>query len=164
MPLPLFIAFAALASIGAIVMVTRRNPISSALALTVSLIALAGLFAGLSAHFLFAIQLLVYAGAIMVLVIFVIMLLNLRDEDLKTEGLNLLRGGAATIAGIVIFVALARLFARVRVELPAAPADFGQAQPISRLLFTDYVVPFEIVSLVLLVAIVGAVVVAKRHF
>jgi NADH-quinone oxidoreductase subunit J len=92
------------------------------------------------------------------------MLLNLRDEDLKTEGLNLLRGGAATIAGIVIFVALARLFARVRVELPAAPADFGQAQPISRLLFTDYVVPFEVVSLVLLVAIVGAVVVAKRHF
>ncbi len=164
MPLTVFIPLAALASLGAIVMVTRRNPISSALALTVSLIAIAGIFAGLSAHFLFAIQLLVYAGAIMVLVIFVIMLLNLREKDLKMEGLNLTRGIAAGAAGLVIFAVLARLFARARVALPSVAADFGEALPVSRLLFSEYIIPFEIVSLVLLVAIVGAVVVAKRHF
>lgn len=164
MPLSVFTPLAILAALGAIVMVTRRNPISSALALTVSLIAIAGLFAGLSAHFLFAIQLLVYAGAIMVLVIFVIMLLNLREKDLKMEGLNATRGIAAGAAALVILVVLVRLFARARVALPPAADGFGEARPVSLLLFTDYIIPFEIVSLVLLVAIVGAVVVAKRHF
>lgn len=164
MPLIVFYPVAFLAALGAVVMVTRRNPIGSALSLTVSLIALAGLFAGLSAHFLFAIQLLVYAGAIMVLVIFVIMLLNLRPEDLQTEGLNLARGVTAGGAGLVIFAVLASLLRRADIPAASVPGDFGTAESVSRLLFTQYILPFEVIALVLLVAMIGAVVVAKRHF
>jgi NADH-quinone oxidoreductase subunit J len=164
MPLAVFYPLALLAALGAVAMVTRRNPIASALTLTVSLISLAGIFAGLSAHFLFAIQLLVYAGAIMVLVIFVIMLLNLRPEDLRTEGWNLGRGGLATAAGLALFLFFASLFARTRMTAPPLPEHFGEARSLSALLFSAHVLPFEIVAIVLLVAMVGAVVVAKRHF
>jgi NADH-quinone oxidoreductase subunit J len=144
--------------------VASRNPIASAVSLTVCLIALAAIFAGLSAHFLFAIQLLVYAGAIVVIVLFVIMLLDLKKADLATEGLNLFRGVTATAAGLVSFGLLGSLAAKVHVAAPALPPGFGEAHDLSRLLFSQHVLPFEIVSLVLLVAIVGAVVLAKRHF
>jgi NADH-quinone oxidoreductase subunit J len=164
MPTVVFLPLAALAAAAAIAMITARNPISSALALAACLVFLAGIFAGLSAHFLFAIQLLVYAGAIVVIVLFVIMLLNLRDQDLKLEGLNVLRGTAATAAGLVSFAVLAGFIARVRLAAPPLPAGFGEARSIAELLFTRYLLPFEIVSVVLLVAIVGAVVLTKRHF
>lgn len=159
-----FVPLALVAAVAALAMVTSRNPIQSAVALTACLVALAGIFAGLSAHFLFAIQLLVYAGAIVVIILFVIMLLNLREEDLRTEGLNLVRGTAAAAAGLVAFGVLGALAVATRVAAPALPEGFGGVASLSRLLFSQYVVPFEVVSLVLLVAIVGAVVLAKRHF
>jgi NADH-quinone oxidoreductase subunit J len=164
MPTGIFLPLAVLAAAAALVMVTARNPITSALALAGCLVFLAGIFAGLDAHFLFAIQLLVYAGAIVVIVLFVIMLLNLRDEDLRVEGLGLVRGGAAAAAGVAAFAVLGSLLAKARLPAPAVEAGFGEARAVATLLFTRYILPFEVVSLVLLVAIVGAVVLAKRHF
>ncbi len=164
MPIAVFAPLAAIAAASALLMVTGKNPISSAVALAVCLTALAGIFAGLSAHFLFAIQLLVYAGAIVIIVLFVIMLLNLRDSDLRTEGLNLFRGSAAIAAGLLAFGVLGSLLAKARLAAPTLPAGFGEVRALSRLLFSQYVVPFEVVSLLLLVAIVGSVVLAKRHF
>jgi NADH-quinone oxidoreductase subunit J len=164
MPPIVFIPLALVAAVSALFMVTGKNPISSAIALAVCLVALAGIFAGLSAHFLFAIQLLVYAGAIVVIVLFVIMLLNLREQDLRTEGLNLFRGTAAIAGGLVAFGILAALASKARVAAPQIPAGFGEVRALSRILFSQHVLPFEVVSLVLLVAIVGSVVLAKRHF
>lgn len=164
MPNVVFLPLAFLAAAAALVMITARNPISSALALAGCLVFLAGIFAGLSAHFLFAIQLLVYAGAIVVIVLFVIMLLNLREQDLKLEGLNLVRGSAATAAGLVAFAVLGSLMTKVRLPAPEIATGFGEARSIAEVLFTRYLLPFEVVSAVLLVAIVGAVVLAKRHF
>ena len=164
MPTAIFLPLAALAAAAALVMITARNPISSALALAACLVFLAGIFAGLDAHFLFAIQLLVYAGAIVVIVLFVIMLLNLREQDLRGEGLDLVRGSATIAAGLVSFALLGGLLAKARLPAPALAEGFGEARSVAVLLFTHYVIPFEVVSVVLLVAIVGAVVLAKRHF
>ncbi len=164
MPTAIFLPLALLAAAAALVMITARNPITCALALAACLVFLAGIFAGLDAHFLFAIQLLVYAGAIVVIVLFVIMLLNLREEDLRVEGLNVVRGGAAAAAGLVSFAVLGSLVTKVRVPAPALGEGFGEAREVATLLFTRYILPFEVVSIVLLVAIVGAVVLAKRHF
>lgn len=163
--LVLFILLAVMAVGAALALITARNPIASAMAMVTHFLALAGLYLTLHAQFMAAIQVLVYAGAIMVLVVFVIMLLNLGSEDSlrerfsSREGLGIL--SALFIGGGVIYAVMQSVFG-------ARPVDerltsTGTIDAIGKALFSDYVFPFEMVSLVLLAAVVGAVVLTKRH-
>jgi len=158
----LFYIFGGLAVVTALLMVTRQNPISSAMWLVASFFAFAALFANLGAHFIAVIQILLYAGAIMVLFIFVIMLLNIGVEELKPRQMQFsgLLGGAVVIYLIVLF-ALALLKSKSG-EFPLVAEDFGYVAPVGRMLFTKYLIPFEVTSVLLLVAIVGSVVMGKR--
>ena len=162
--LVIFWAFAALAVGSGLACITRRSPVASALWLVVTLFSLAALFVLLDAQFIAVLQVLVYAGAIMVLFLFVIMLLNLGrggPSDLKGP-LGL--GVGVFLAGLLLVQLLV-----LRQTGPAAggavrPAlELGMIPSVARPLFTAYLVPFEITSMLLLAAIVGAVVLAKRN-
>lgn len=159
----LFYVFGGLAVVASLWMVTRRNPLASALALVVAFLSIAGLYAVLQAHLLFAIQLWVYAGAVMVLVLFVIMLLNLRDEMAHPKPLGT---GRFLLGGLVV-AALAwkslAVLASVRQSPPALSPGFGTVAGVSRVLFTQYVLQFEVISILLLAVIVAVVVLAKRR-
>jgi NADH-quinone oxidoreductase subunit J len=165
MPLsPIFFwLFAAISVGGGIITVTRKSPLSAALGLALSLIAVAGLFAQLSAHLLFILQILVYAGAIVVLIIFVIMLINQEEKELEEMRLR----GGRFVASAVICAAGCVLTLRALRGLPnfsSTPVrpDFGTAVDVARVAFGAYVIPFEILGLILLVGIIGAVLLAKR--
>lgn len=138
-----------------------RNPVTSAMFLVLTMIGLAGLFVLLHAFFLAAVQVLVYAGAVMVLFLFVIMLLDLREEERrKIRKLGLVTGLAAVGAIVAIF---ARALSAARPgEMALTPTTDGAAIPLGRLLFRDYLLPFEIVSVLLLVAMVGVILLSKR--
>jgi len=162
--------FGGLAILGGLMCITRRNPVASALWLVVTLFALAGLFVILDAQFLAALQVLVYAGAIMVLFLFVIMLLNLgragRPADIKGGFgkliATLLAGGLA-----LQLLTVAKLGPPEAIRMPpgsmeALQREEGLVSVVGRSLYGDYLIPFEITSILLLAAIVGAVVLAKR--
>jgi NADH-quinone oxidoreductase subunit J len=168
----LFFVFAAMAVGGAFGVVLQKNPMGSLLFMVGALGSLAGIFVLLEAHFLAAIQVIVYAGAIMVLFLFVIMLLNLGHDyrrDIKT--------GVGMFTAFAVAGALAGLLARqfrgaaenpIYQHVPGPEgmdlllAEQGAIGAIALPLFTDYVVAFELVGLLLLVALVGAVAIAKR--
>ena len=160
----IFWAFAGLAVLSGLACITRRSPVASALWLVVTLFALAALFVLLDAQFIAVLQVLVYAGAIMVLFLFVIMLLNLGragPTDLKGP-LGL--GVGVFLAGLLLMQLLVLRQAGLAPGGPVRP-PLGQGMMIpsvARPLFTVYLVPFEITSILLLAAIVGAVVLAKR--
>ena len=166
----LFYAFAAIAIMAAIGVVVARSPVGSLLFMTVTLFAISGTFVLLEAHFLAAVQVIVYAGAIMVLFLFVIMLLNLGHEaqrDLRWGAFSIV--SAALVGGIVGMLALELRGSDMALgsgtgaqEIAAATAQYGVVGAIARPLYTTYVVPFEITGILLLVAIVGAIVLAKR--
>ncbi len=158
----LFWIFAALTLAGGASVVRARNPINAAMSLVGSFFALAGLYLLLAAQLLAALQILVYAGAIMVLFLFVIMLLNLSPAELGHERFRLshLPGLAAVLTATILLVSLA---SRLHFPQTSAPADFGTVAAVGRALFIGYTLPFEVVSLLLLAAILGAVVVAKRR-
>ncbi|MBK8229898.1 MAG: NADH-quinone oxidoreductase subunit J [Candidatus Eisenbacteria bacterium] len=159
----LFWLFAAIAVVSSLFVVTKRSPMANALALALVMTALAGLFAGLSAPFLFIIQILVYTGAVVVLIIFVIMLLNLRPEELKLQALQKGKFFASAVVALALTGLVLRLVSAEGSTPPAAvPASFGTVEAIADELFTTYLLPFEVVSFILLVGIIGAVVVAKR--
>jgi NADH-quinone oxidoreductase subunit J len=157
-----FYLFSLLAIASALLFVTRKNPVPAALWLVNVMFALAGLYVMLDAPFVGAIQVLVYAGAIMVVFVFVVMLLNL-----GRDGITDLRGLPSRLgAGLVGLALLANLLVVQRQKLPAlvsAPASDNVVEPVASSLFTDYLVAFELTSLVLLVAVVGAVLLAKRR-
>lgn len=159
---PVFYIFAAITVIAALAVILQRTPVYSALALIVVLCSLAGLYLTLGASFLAVIQVIVYAGAIMVLFVLVIMLLNAGHEK-RTEGSNLARWlGAPLLAAFLteILMLAWRAFASsdtAPAVLKAGPAEIGRA------LFTNYVLPFEVTSILILVAILGAVVLAKKQ-
>lgn len=162
MELVAFYIFAALAVFGAITMVMRKNPLSGAFALVLSLASLAGLFAMLHAEFVFILQILLYAGAIMVLVIFTIMLLNLQPNELREPPV-----GKVRVAVIMVLAAIGLIgFLRVLRNVPGGEAgvapDFGNIEPVGRLMLGSYLYPFEIISVLLLVAVVGVVLLAKK--
>ena len=149
--------------VSALFVVAKRSPLASALALSVNLLALAGIFGGLSAPFLFIVQILVYAGAVIVLIVFVIMLLNLKHEDLKAQSIQ--RGKFAVAAVLCGIVALVMLRLSARGVHPAAASiapDFGSVEHLAMELFGRYALSLEIVAVILLVGILGAVVLAKR--
>ncbi|HSM36602.1 MAG TPA: NADH-quinone oxidoreductase subunit J [Longimicrobiales bacterium] len=154
---------AALAVTGAVAMVTARNPVASLLFLVVTFFSLAGVFVLLEAHFIAAIQVIVYAGAIMVLFLFVIMLLNLGEQyrpDLKL-GLWLIAGGVAS--GSIGWLLARALGTPGLVGTQPVPVERNVVGAIADPLFRDYVVPFEVTSILLLAAAVGAVILAKRR-
>lgn len=160
----LFILFAGLAIGCALSMVVQRNPLYSAISLVGVFIALAALYVTLAAPFIAAVQVIVYAGAIMVLVVFVIMLLNVEEEERGRLRLKFLLPTAIVLAGVLIAEAA---FVIYFVEVKAAPPEpgtsvVGLTASIGTGLFTTYLLPFEITSVLLLMAIVGAMTLARR--
>jgi len=156
----LFIIFAAVCIAAAINLVAQRHPINSALSLIVVMGSLALLYLLLGAEFVAAVQIIIYAGAIMVLFVFTIMLLNAGEEDLTHGSRVALLFGVPAVAIIVSVLA----FALSRGTGVAALGDFvGGPKEIGRLLFRDFLLPFEVTSVLILIAIMGAVVLARRE-
>jgi NADH-quinone oxidoreductase subunit J len=161
----LFFVFAFLALVGAIGLVTNRSPINTVLLVVLNFFAIGGLYLTLAAEFLAVVQIIVYAGAIMVLFLFVVMLLNLNKEDMERVKLDK-RRGLAFILGLgflamLLYALMEGVSARPLPELQ--PYAYGKVEPIGRLLMTDYLFPFEMISVILLSALMGAVVIAKKH-
>ena len=158
----IFFILAGVALVSGGLVVFQRQPLRSALWLIVNFFAVAGIYLLAHAEFIAAIQIIVYAGAIMVLFLFVIMLLNLRQPEAEVKFMHLgQKVGGVILAG---FTVLLLIYGVMQVVLPAgkeAPPGMGNTESIARLLFTDYLLPFEVTSVLLLVAIVGAVVLAK---
>ena len=165
----LFLAFAALLITCSLMVILHRNPVTSALFLVVAFCALSGLYVLLHAEFVAMVQVIVYAGAIMVLFLFVIMYLNLK-HDVESGLPNQLRKGVGWIVGgfllLESFMLLAPRWAAGPV-IPATPGPVvGNTMEIGRALYTRYLFPFEITSILLLVAMVGAVLIGRgpgRH-
>ncbi|MCL2458922.1 MAG: NADH-quinone oxidoreductase subunit J [Desulfobulbus sp.] len=160
----LFILFAVLAVLGAIGLVLFQHPMNGAMSFVVTLISLAGLYALLSAKLIFALQLIVYAGAIMSLIVFIIMFLNIQPEDLPKEETKLfyILGGGIVVVPIGLF--LAKIVKSLPEHSAALMGDnFGGIKEVGLLLFRDWLIPFEIVSLLLLVSLVGAVILASKR-
>jgi NADH-quinone oxidoreductase subunit J len=160
----LFILFAALAVGCALAVVAQRNPLYSAVSLIGVFISLACLYVMLAAPFIAAVQVIVYAGAIMVLVVFVIMLLNVEQEERRRPRLKFLVPAAIVLAAILIAEVAFILVSVQKVEVsPSANAtSVGLTHSIGSALFTRYLLPFEITSILLLMAIVGAMTLARR--
>jgi len=161
-PLFIFFVLAAVAIFGAISLIVQKHPIHSALSLILVMVALAGLYLLMGAEFVAAVQIIVYGGAIMVLFIFVIMLLNAGEE----ERTNLSK--LAMYAGVPLAVAMTGLIAAAIVgsntAMPArAPETLTSTRQLSTLLFQEFVYPFELTSFLILVAILGAIVLAQRE-
>ena len=159
----LFYAMAAVAVISALGMVLNlRNTVAGAMCLVVTMITLAVIYVLLDAHLVAVLQIMVYAGAILVLFLFVVMLLNLRSDAFAPARANLPK-----LLGAVLGVAvLAAFLAQLPGALPKVaeiPPDFGSYRDVGLTLYRTYVVPFEVSSYVLLAAIIGAVVLAKRR-
>ena len=158
----LFLIFAAFCAGGALNMLIQRHPINSALSLIVVMVSLAMLYLLLGAEFVAAIQVIVYAGAIMVLFVFVIMLLNAGEEEhTKGSRVAMLFGfPSLLVAGGVIAYTLALRNG----ELPSLRIGevHGTAEAISDLLFTNFLLPFEVTSVLILIAIMGAVLLARK--
>jgi NADH-quinone oxidoreductase subunit J len=160
----LFYLFAGLMLACALLVVANpfsRNPVTSAMFLVLTIISLAGLFVLLHAFFLAAVQVLVYAGAVMVLFLFVIMLLNLKEEERrKIESFGLV-AGLVSVGAIAALLVKSLLATKPGAGLPA-PTVVGDTATLGAMLFKDYLLPFELVSLLLLVAIVGVILLSKK--
>jgi NADH-quinone oxidoreductase subunit J len=158
-----FAVFAVPLVVTALGVVVARNPVYAAMNLVAAFFFMAGIYVLLTAHLIAFMQILVYAGAVMVLFLFVIMLLSIGDEHLVKE-----RKKAIQYLGVLGAVALASVLASAvaRVSDPGMAAvdpSFGTVKAVGTVLFTEFLLPFEATSLLLLVAIVGAVVVAKER-
>jgi NADH-quinone oxidoreductase subunit J len=160
----LFILFGAMAIGCALAVVAQRNPLYSAISLVGVFISLACLYVMLAAPFIAAVQVIVYAGAIMVLVVFVIMLLNVEEEEHRRPRLRFLVPAAIALAGVMIAeVAFILVTVQQATVVPGSSAsDVGLTHSIGSALFTRYLLPFEITSILLLMAIVGAMTLARR--
>jgi NADH-quinone oxidoreductase subunit J len=161
MHLILFVAFGAVCVAGAVNLLAQRHPINSALSLVAVMAALAGEYLLLGAEFVAAVQVIVYAGAVMVLFVFVIMLLN-AGEEARTGGsqVALLIGIPGMLTGsLLIAWVLLRYSGTGTVLVGALP---GPPKEIARLLFHDFLLPFEVTSILVLIAIMGAVVLAAK--
>jgi len=158
-----FYLFAALTLLCGLLVVVNpftRNPVTSAMFLVLTIISMAGLFVLLHAFFLAAVQILVYAGAVMVLFLFVIMLLDLKEEahrHIKTFGVVT---GVLSVGALLAIAVRAIVTSGVGAGLQ--PQAEGATKPLGKLLFTQYLLPFEIVSVLLLVAMVGAILLSKK--
>lgn len=162
-----FYIFAALSVAGALLVITHKNPVSSAVSLVLTLFSTAVLFVLLLAHFVAAIQILVYAGAIMVLFLFTVMFLNLRPDALKFDAGNL----AFKVSVFLVVLLFTGYFAVTAFNkafpgggaVASPPEGFGTVEGVGRVLFTDYLLPFELTSVLIIAAIIGVVAIAKKR-
>ena len=164
----LFFVFGLVAAVTAVLTITRRNPVIAALFLVLNFAALAGLYLTLNAQFIAVTQVIVYAGAIMVLFLFVLMLLKPENEKKFFDVSPKVKIFALIIA-LVVFAQLAYMifFARPSQNLNkdlAKSVDAGTIESMGRELFTNYIVPFEAAGFLLLAATIGALVLAKKKF
>src|SRR5260370_1447451 len=161
-PLAIFFALAALAVIGALSLILQKHPIHSALSLIVVMVALAGLYLSMGAESVAAVQIIVYGGAIMVLFVFVIMLLNAGVEEYTS--ISKMAGPFGILLAVVLtgVVGVAILKASPIAQL-GQPGAVASTKGISTMLFQDFVYPFELTSFLILVAIMGAMVLAQRE-
>lgn len=158
----LFYILAFLSVAGGILMVSQKNPLSGAFSLILSLVSLAGLFAMLHAEFVFILQVLVYAGAIMVLIIFTIMLLNLKKEEMEEAPVGPMRLIFTAVVCAVAAFGAVQIFSEIEPMTTQVAPEFGNLETVGRAMLTEFVYPFEVISLILLVAIVGVVLLAKK--
>jgi NADH-quinone oxidoreductase subunit J len=164
----IFFVFAAAAVLSALNILLQRNPLYSALSLIVTLLSLSALYLTLHAEFIAVIQIVVYAGAIMVLFIFVIMLLNVPAAQPQIEKQKGLRYLAIPFAGVLIAETFYVVLSLPKRSMPSVPAGteaqaIGTTWSIGTSLFTDYLLPFEVTSVLILMAVVGAMVLARRE-
>ncbi len=158
-----FLYFAAIILVTASLVVVFRNPIYSALSLLVMFFHVAGLYVTLHAEFLAAIQIIVYAGAILVLYLFVVMLLNVkRDERYNRQGPVAMFLGGVLLTEVVLLAASRGLTVASPGPMDAGEKAAGNTESIGEVLYSTYLFPFEIASLILLVAMIGAVILSKK--
>lgn len=162
MPLPLFGFLATLAIVGALGVILQRSPVHSLLALALTLLDIGVIFMGLGAVTLGFLQIIIYVGAIMVLFLFVIWLLNLQQEPLDGGAFGLKLFGSVAAAALVAELFVFLTHAEPISKVVRIPAGYGSIDALARLLFSDYLVAFEVTSLLLLAAIVGAIALARR--
>lgn len=159
----LFWIFAIVGVLCGVMVVWQRNPMSSAIYLVITMLCLAGFYVLLKGAFVATIQVLVYAGAVMVLILFIIMMLNVPQEAMQREG-SRPAWITAGVIGLVLMVWLTGLLNSAQPPVvPPPSAGYGSIQAVGTLLFGPYVLPFEVTSVLLLIAIIGAVILAKRR-
>jgi NADH-quinone oxidoreductase subunit J len=161
--LAIFCVLATLAVLGALSLIFQRHPIHSALSLIVVMIALAGLYLLMGAEFVAAVQIIVYGGAIMVLFVFVIMLLNAGVEERTNVSKLAGVAGIPLAAALLIVLAVAIWHSNETAQAGLQPGALASTKDISTMLFKDFVYPFELTSFLILVAILGAIVLAQRE-
>ena len=157
-----FLYFGTVIVLTAILVVALRKPVYSVIALLVMFFHIAGLFVTLHAEFLAAVQLIVYAGAILVLYLFVVMLLNVKEDDSYQRQFRLGMGLGLVALAEVIYIVSAAGLPEEPVREPAASVSAGNTETVGRALYTTYLFPFEVASLILLVAMIGAILMAKK--
>ncbi len=159
-----FYFFSGITIVSAVLVLSFRNTLSSAMALIATLFGMACLFALLGAHFLAAMQILVYAGAIMVLFVFIIMLLDLGQDQLKKIKMTFASVVGIALGGYLVSLLIFRL---KNLEYPfkelVGGESYGSIKSVGQFLFTETLIPFELTSILLLVAIVGVVVLSKKE-
>ena len=161
-PIFLFYGFAALSILGALGMVLNtRNTVTSAMSLVVTMVALAGIYVLLEAHIVAVFQIMVYGGAIVVLFLFVVMLLNLSTDEFPPGRQRLVKLGAILL-GFIVLAELLRVLTTALPDAQPIPEGFGGYAQVGVALYTDYVLLVEMSGLLLLAAIVGALILAKR--
>jgi len=159
-----FWVFAALTLLCGILVIANpfsRNPVTSAMFLVLTIISMSGLFLLLHAFFLAAVQILVYAGAVIVLFIFVIMLLDLKEEQRRRIKFFGLIMGLLSVGTVVAIFMKAIGSAKLATDAPANAPE-GETYALGKLLFTQYTLPFEVVSVLLLVAMIGVILLSKK--
>lgn len=163
----IFLGTAFVAIVASILMVTRKNPIHSALFLILTFLCTAVLFFLLQSPFIAIIQVLVYAGAIMMLIVFVILLLELEEEILIPLKISFSKGVGVLAVLLIMLGLFFAVFGGARGAsggyTPEKVGELGSIRVVGKLLFTEYLLPFEIVSILLMAAIVGAIVLAKER-
>jgi NADH-quinone oxidoreductase subunit J len=164
----LFWLLAVIALVAAASMIIQRNPVHSALFLIITLLSLAGLFLLLSAHFLAVIQIIVYAGAIMVLFLFVIMLLDIRRVETAPSRVKLQKSLGILLGVIFLIETLLVLrsgaISDVVAAAPPPPPDFGTTLALGRALVASYLFPLQLAAVLLFIALIGAIVLSKRRW
>lgn len=163
----LFYGFASAAVISAVFVVTKKNPVASGMSLVVTFFSISGIYVLLNSHFIAIMQVLVYAGAIMVLILFVIMLLNLRPADIKLSSRTVSKAALLFFIVLIMCISLITIVSAGRFSgdkggiTPEIISESGSVQIIARAMFSKYLLPFELVSLLITVAIIGVVILSR---
>ena len=159
----LFWVFALPLILSAAGVIVARNPVHAAMSLVAAFFCLAGIYVLLTAHLIAFLQIIVYAGAIMVLFLFVIMLLSLSDEELGVDRMSAMKWAGLAGGAALLFLVVQAIAESGGAGWQRVGADYGTVRAVGRILYTQYLLPFEATSVLLLVAIVGAVVVSKKR-